>query len=77
MLLSSDYKAYHLSSSGWITRMEDEKKEFTIVCPKCGMHHKMVITERGLTPIELAEDKDDPRSPILRDNPIGNKENKE
>lgn len=73
MLLKSNYKAYHLSSAGWITNMEDEKTDFEIVCTKCGLHHKMMITDKGLTPIELVTE-DDTRLAILSDNPIGRKE---
>lgn len=70
MLLKSDYKAFTLSSSGWITSMADQTVDWEVVCPNCHHHHTMKITKRGLTPIELADDDDD-RLPILEDNPIG------
>ena len=72
MLLRSNYSAYHLSESGWITSQTDSKTEFKIVCPECGFVLEVQVTPYGLAPLrsELTEEEE-LRNPILTDNPIG------
>ncbi|MBQ8131000.1 MAG: hypothetical protein IJ193_00750 [Bacilli bacterium] len=71
MLLKSEYSAYRLSESGWITSQTDSKTEFKIVCPECGFVYDVEVTPYGLSAKGAKIEEDiEPRKPIL-DNPIG------
>ena len=71
MLLKSEYSAYKLSESGWITSQTDSKTEFKIVCPECGYVYDVVVTPYGLSSKgAIIEEKYESRKPILN-NPIG------
>ena len=71
MLLKSEYSAYKLSESGWITSQTDSKTEFKIVCPHCGYVYEVVVTPYGLSAKGAKiEEEYEPRKPILN-NPIG------
>ncbi len=71
MLLKSEYSAYTLSESGWITAQTDSTSDFKVVCPKCEFVYDVVITPYGLSAKGAIIDEDhETRKPILN-NPIG------
>jgi len=71
MLLKSEYSAYTLSESGWITSQTDSITDFKVICPKCEFVYDVVITPYGLSAKGAIIDEDkEKRKPILN-NPIG------
>ncbi|MBR2248038.1 MAG: hypothetical protein IJ880_13625 [Bacilli bacterium] len=44
MLFKSEYTAYTISESGWITGQTDSTSEFKIICPECEFVYEVEIT---------------------------------
>ena len=77
MLLKSEYSAYTLSESGWITSQTDSTTDFKIVCPKCEFVYDVVVTPFGLSAKgAVVSENEETRKPILN-NPIGTVEVKD
>lgn len=71
MLFKSEYTAYTISESGWITGQTDSASEFKIICPECEFVYEVEITPFGLSAKGAnVSNEEEIRKPILN-NPIG------